>query len=169
MRFIKSFLVVIIGLFTIVTLMSLLIPSTVKISRSVTISADRGKVYEQVVRLQNWKNWHPIFKSDSTVITFTNDGCNINYNNKLTRLQTKSVDSTGIQFLLAAKGENDILNQINILPVTQPNTVYVEWTAFVKLKWYPWEKLYGMVVDKIAGPGYEAALNDLKSFVEQTH
>jgi hypothetical protein len=34
------------------------------------------------------------------------------------------------------------------------------------MKWYPWEKFSGIFVDKMTGPGYQAALNELKDFVE---
>ena len=56
MRFIKLFLVGVIGLFVVVTLMSLLLSSQVKVSRAVVISAPAGKVYTQLADFKNWKN-----------------------------------------------------------------------------------------------------------------
>jgi len=56
---------------------------------------------------------------------------------------------------------------LSVVPVTEPGTAYVQWQARVKLRWYPWEKLYGIVMDKVAGPGYDTALNGLKDYVEK--
>jgi hypothetical protein len=43
----------------------------------------------------------------------------------------------------------------------------VEWRSLTRLHWYPWEKFYAIFMDKITGPGYEAALNGLKEIVEK--
>jgi hypothetical protein len=34
-------------------------------------------------------------------------------------------------------------------------------------KWYPWEKIKGIFLDKISGPQYESALVRLKEFAEK--
>ena len=68
-----------------------------------------------------------------------------------------SADSTSIKFLLQAEGENDIDNDIVITRYPSQQSVQVEWRAITKLHWYPWEKFYGIFIDKLTGPGYEAA------------
>ena len=72
MRYIKMFLVGLIGLFIVITLLSLLLPSEVKVSRAVVINTTTGKVYTQIADFRNWKNWQPLFASDSAVIAFSN-------------------------------------------------------------------------------------------------
>jgi hypothetical protein len=51
-------------------------------------------------------------------------------------------------------------------PVTDSSAMQVEWRVLTKLKWYPWEKFYGIFIDKLTGPGYEVALNNLKELAE---
>ena len=69
MRLIKAFLTGAIGLFLVMTLLSLLIPSNVKVSRTTLINnTTRVKVLEQVINLSNWKNWHPVFKNNDAKI-----------------------------------------------------------------------------------------------------
>ena len=69
MRVIKAFLVGATGLFIIITLFSLLIPSRVMVSRGVVVNnASAGGAYRQVASFENWKNWHPIFTVDSAKI-----------------------------------------------------------------------------------------------------
>jgi hypothetical protein len=174
MRFIKAFLFGITGLFIIITLLSLLISSNVKVSRVVIINnTSAGKVYQQVANFENWKNWHPIFTVDSAKLYFhppaivgKDSGCYIMHRGKEVIIKSIESDSTSVKFLLQSEGENDIENNIIITPLLSQNAVQVEWRTITKLHWYPWEKFYAIFIDKIAGPGYEAALNGLKNFME---
>ena len=175
-RLIKAFLIGIIGLFIMITLLSLLIPSRVKISRIVIINNVRAnKIFAQIVDLKNWKNWHPVFRNDSAVMSLSepstgkNAYCDISYNNRSTHLSIISVDAASVKFLLQSKGENEIENEISIIQANTENEIHVEWRALTRLRWYPWEKFYGIFIDKMTGPGYENALNGLKNFLEKRH
>jgi hypothetical protein len=173
MRYIKGLLVGLIGLFIIITLLSLLLPSQVKVSRAVVINAATGKVYAQIADFKNWKNWEPLFASDSAIITFSDPAsdklsfCDVSYKDKQIHLSMVSMDTASVKFLLQSKGEDDILNEIDIVPVGANNGIEVEWKALTKLHWYPWEKFYGIFIDKMTGDGYEDALNRLKDFAEK--
>ena len=173
-RFIKAFLFGITGLFIIITLLSLLITSNVRVIRTTVINnTTTDKPYQQIIDLKNWKNWHPIFKKGVATIIFTvssvgkNAACDIVYNNKTTHLLITDADTTSIKFILQSQGENDIENAITITPIKTSGEVRVEWRALTKLHWYPWEKFYAIFLDKITGPGYDAALNGLKDFIEK--
>jgi hypothetical protein len=172
MRLIKPFIIGIAGLFIVVTLLSLLIPSKIKVSRATVINAPANKIAAQITELKNWKNWQPLFKSDMATIRFslpsntTNSYCDITYNNKVTHLQITSIDSSSIRFLLTAQGEDPIENEISITPVIEKGQVQVEWKALTLLPWYPWEKFYGIFIDKITGSGYESSLEGLKEYIE---
>jgi len=58
------------------------------------------------------------------------------------------------------------LNTIRVLPLSDSGRVQAEWSVLVRLKWYPWEKFYGIFIEKISGQGYEDALSSLKAYVE---
>ncbi|MEO6548309.1 MAG: hypothetical protein ABIN94_09930 [Ferruginibacter sp.] len=174
MRLIKAFLFGAIGLFIIITLFSLLIPFTVRVSRVIVINTlNPGELYGQVANFENWKKWHPIFTTDSATIypqysagrrdsvyVILHRGKQIN----ITRI---NADSVSVKFLLHAKGENDIENELYFTTLPQQQSVQVEWRVINRLKWYPWEKFYGIFLDKLTGPGYEAALQGLKTFIEK--
>lgn len=174
MRMIKAFLVGAIGLFIVITLFSLLIPSRVRVSRAVLINnTTANAVCQQIANFDNWKKWHPIFTMDSAKIFWhppaivgKDSGCIILQRGKEVKIQLISADSNSVKFLLQAEGENDIENDIVIKTLAPQNAVQVEWRAITKLHWYPWEKFYGIFIDKLTGAGYEAALNGLKEFIE---
>jgi hypothetical protein len=174
----KSFKFFVVGfstLFIAITLISLLLPSTVKVSRAVIISAAPDKIYAQVADFRNWKNWHPSLQSNGIVVTYSdpsygkNAFCDISNGYQKTHLQITDVDSSSVKFLSQLNGADNIYNEINITPVKQKNSVEVEWQAITKLSWYPWEKFYGIYMDRLTGPGYDAVLNDLKDSLEKIH
>ena len=174
MRLIKAFLVGAIGLFVIITLFSLLIPSRVRVSRAVIINnTSHREVLRQIVPMSNWKNWHPIFKLDSARligIAPANGSSDSTYSilqrgNEIT-IHMLSADTNYIKFSLQANGENDIDNDIVLSSLPSQNSVQIEWRAITKLHWYPWQKFYGIFIDQLTGPGYEAALNGLKEYLE---
>jgi hypothetical protein len=174
LRFIKAFLFGITGLFITITLLSLLITSSVRVSRATVINnTSFDKLYLQTADLKNWKNWHPMFKEGvaviiyGSVVTGKNASCDIVYNNKTTHLVITDADSSSIKFSLQSKGENDIENVLSFTHLTAANDIRVEWRALTKLHWYPWEKVYAIFIDGITGPGYDTALTGLKDFIDK--
>jgi hypothetical protein len=173
-RLIKAFLFGIAGLFIMITILSLLIPSNVKVARVVVINnTTAGKIYQQTGNLRNWKNWQPMFKPGVAVVNFGNitegkkASCDIVYNNKTTHLAITAADTSSVKFLLQSKGGNDIENNIILSPLPSSQSVHVEWRTVTKLHWYPWDKFYAIFLDKMSGPGYEAALSNLNDYIEK--
>lgn len=172
MRFIKAFLVGVSGLFIIITLFSLLIPSKVNVVRTVLInSTSLSKVAEQVNDFNQWKNWHPIFTADSATISVTANKAvyKIVHREKELFITKQFADSAGVKFLLQSKGENDLANEIHFTALPAQDVVQVSWLATTHLHWYPWEKFYAIFIDKLTGPGYEQALKGLKDYLEKNH
>jgi hypothetical protein len=171
MRLLKGFVIAVCGLFIVVTLMSLLMPSKVMTSRSVSIHSSPQKIIDQVQDLNNWKNWHPVFKNEKNIVISTpSSGVNAyaewTTGNKKNHLQITGISQAAVRFVLQRPGENEILHKIELTNFRDSNSVQVDWSALTKLKWYPWEKFSGIFVEKMTGPGYEAALNELKTFLE---
>lgn len=172
MRLLKGFFIVLAGLFIFMTIFSLFIPSRLMVTRAVVINTNAVKGFNEISDLQNWKHWQPVFISDSVNIRFKTDVNGVSNScewdskgRKNSMLITGKRDNTVVA-TLSREGENDVLNTIRILPLADSNQVQVEWNVLIKLKWYPWEKFYGVFIEKITGEGYEAALNSLKAYAE---
>ncbi|MCW3092730.1 MAG: hypothetical protein JWP81_3799 [Ferruginibacter sp.] len=176
MRFLKAFLFGATGLFIIITLFSLLIPFKVRVSRALLINGTTaGEVYRQVAAIENWKKWHPVFTADSAKLFVQPPSAGqkdsiykILQLGKEITISFIPANASSVKFLLQAKGENDIENDLFITPLSGQQAVQVEWRAITRLHWYPWEKFYGIFIDKLTGPGYEAALQALKMYLENT-
>ena len=173
LRLLKGFMLALTGLFIMITLLSLLIPSSVFVSRGVVVNASSRIVFKEIANLHNWLHWQPVFKSDTSKIKFSitdTDGksfCEWVSNGKKNKLMITALADNAVTASLQREGENDVINMISILPLADTGTVQVEWRAHTRLKWYPWEKFYGIFIEKFTGPGYEEALNSLKAYVEE--
>lgn len=173
MRQLKGFVFVIIGLAIMVTIVSLLMPSKVMTVRSVVIHADEILIAKEVTDLKRWKDWHPVFVHDSNTINISNPSSGVNAaatwttNGKENKFIITEAEASHIKASLMRQGENDMVNVISINPVNDSTALQVEWRVLTTLKWYPWEKFYGIFIDKLTGPGYELALNNLRDFVEK--
>lgn len=173
MRLVKSFFIVLVGVFIFITLLSLLIPSKVRITRAVVIHADAQTVYNELTDLHNWNHWQPVFRADSSKIRFTASAANGVADaaewlsgNKVNTLSITERKDNAVTASLKRQGENETLYTIGLLPLKDSGVVQVEWNVLVKLKWYPWEKFYGIFIEKMSGQGYEDALNSLKEYCE---
>jgi len=166
MRLVKGFILAMAGLFIMITLVSLLIPSRVVVSRGVEVNATAAKVFAEINNLRNWQHWHPVFKNDSSKVSYSNSSCEWESNGKKNKFLITADSAQRVTISLEREGENAVTNYISVLPLSDSNRVQVEWRAVNKLKWYPWEKFYGIFIERFSGPGYEDALNGLKGYVE---
>jgi Polyketide cyclase / dehydrase and lipid transport len=174
MKLIKGAIFTGIGLFVVITLISLLMPNKIYTAKSITVQADSLKLFSQISDLNNWKKWHPVFLADSNKIALSNTdnaaptaiwSGNGNENKLLVTTNKYPV----FAFALQRKGENDLVNEISITPVNEGGNMQVQWKAITTLKWYPWEKFSGIFIEKLSGVGYEAALQSLKTYIEKTN
>lgn len=172
MRLLKGFVIAVTGLFIVITLLSLLMPSKVMTVRSVTIHGTTQQVFQEIKDLQQWKHWHPVFMQDSNSISISNPSSGVNAfaswntKGKENKLTITEVLATQVKASLARTGENASENILSVTALKDSNNVEAEWRVLTKMKWYPWEKFSGIFVDKITGPGYEAALSNLKVLIE---
>lgn len=168
MRLLKGFVITIVGFFVVITLVSLLMPSHVITSRTINISAEPVDIMRQVGDLKQWRKWHPVFSAQDIKISRVEDAQVAEWvsGGKRNQLVVDSASPGEVRFTIVRPGENTQENKISIWQFKDSNNVQVEWSARTRLKWYPWEKFSGIFVDKITGPGYEAALASLKNTLE---
>ena len=156
-----------------IALAGLLLPSKITITKSVLINAPAERIRSQINDFNNWKNWYPAFK-DSTIIV-TN---NILKRNTLQSVSLKddngkqidldlifSSDDT-IEVAVGSPSSTKVFYQFLLIPHLSGKTqLTLNINTF--FKWYPWEKIKGIFLDKISGPQYESALNKLKEVIEK--
>lgn len=173
MKFVKGIAFGAGGLFIVVTLLSLLIPSKIMTSKSVLINAPKDSIHRLVSDLKEWKKWHPIFSQPTSLSNISTPSvgkdASIEWSSeeKQNSIVVTAVTADDFRFNVNRKGERTVENSIVIVPVEGTTEYLVEWRALNTSSWFPWEKFAGLFVSQITGPGYEAALLGLKTHVEQ--
>jgi hypothetical protein len=162
MRLLKLVFASIIILFILASLIGLLLPSHVLVSRAVNIKGYRDSIMPYMNDINQWKSWMEGMEDSSVVITSARQAKLGN-----TRVSINTVtDSTVISLWTGRNGDVQTATMYLIGNDTQPVTV-VQWQFEEELKWYPWERLGSIMNDKILGTMMEKNLNRLTTMVEK--
>lgn len=133
-------------IFVILFLISLLIPSTVRISRAINIESAKRDVYPFLADTSRWHLWNDL-KNDRITIQLLSADSNLVHSRWT--YHNRSLD--GYYRL-------EWINDITV----------VNWYFDVPLKWYPWEKFASITFEKQFGPHMETSLAKLKEVVRNS-
>ena len=166
----KLFFIAVFILLAFLSLITVFLPSKVTVSKTILIKANENEVALQIANFENWKNWYPAFQNKNvTVKTFQKNDTSFaaitdEKQRKLLLVLLKSVPGN-IDILLSEENKNKVTYQFILLPHGTGQT-QLTWNVNTTLDWYPWKKLAGIFLDKITGPQYEEALQNLKATIE---
>ena len=143
LRVIKLGAISVIVIFVIIFLISLLIPSTVRISRAINIEAERRYVYPLIADTNNWKSWNDLAR-DGISIEIVNSDSNL-----VSTKWTYGGRSLHGSYRIERIGDITV----------------VQWYFDFQLKWYPWEKFGSITFEDQFGKSMETSLTKLKNLV----
>jgi len=164
MRVVKLGLISLVGLFLVIFLLSLLIPSTMRVSRAITIDAPIDTVHTYVKDMRQWELWNALLKNENLHSVVFDQSSISSDEMKVIMLPP---DSTGIRTSWERVGQDKIQSGVSITQAA--NSTIVQWYFDFKVKWYPWEKFGSIVFDKELGPPMEQSLEQLKKLCEKTN
>jgi polyketide cyclase/dehydrase/lipid transport protein len=166
MRIARLIIISFVVLFTIITIISLFIPSQVRISRAIQINSPKDSVMNQVSEVSNWKDWYP--GADS--LKFYYEG---------NRIKGLVLDESKKRYLIIKEKKDDEVTADYILPnkkiatgwvlatTANSNSVTLQWYMDFHLRWYPWEKFSSFMFERIYHPQLQQGLDNLKRFLEK--
>ena len=161
MRFIKLVILSFIILFLIVTIFSLFIPSTIRISKATNIEADNKFFDHYISRLPDWKRWHPALKeipgNELVVLADTNS-----LRVRGTTLAVKERKPGEIVTEMITDKGRPVVSGLKLMDHPQADSSTLQWYMDFKLRWYPWEKFRSLFYENIYGVQMEQGLNNLK-------
>ena len=151
------------------SVLSLLLPSKVSVTKSVGINAPIAEVYKYVNDFQKWPEWFLPMEEDSSVqITYGSDNSSVTLKDaKGIELVFEKLPSTAdtINIALNSKSSSDVFYQFMLISQNAENTQIVL-NVNTYFKWYPWERIKGMFLDKMTGPMYQKSLLQLERKIE---
>lgn len=166
MRFFKLGVISVVFLFLLVTAMSLLLPSTINISRAVDINAPFNSIYTNVNDFSNWVKWYSNYDPSDIKLSNTRAGANASIAIHKTSITIISSHTDKITTLWKA-GDKRFESEFNFFNKSGSKIVTVQWRFIQHVKWYPWEKFASIATDKTIGPVMEASLDNLKKLLEK--
>lgn len=148
MRIIKLGLISIVAFFLLFTLISLMFPSQIRISRATNLPNQRDSIF---TLLKNEPLWHPAY-FDST-----------------TRQQMQSLGKTLVEqtdssliYSLQQSGRKKMINAFKLYGTPSSDSLTLQWYMDFQLSWYPWEKFSSLFYEKTYGAMMETGLGNLK-------
>ena len=160
MRLIKLAILSFIFLFLLVTIISLFIPSNIRISKATNIAADDILIDTNIKNLSNWKNWHPSLKVIAeNEINVLNDTSVKIKGTTIVIIQRKNDELTT---RMAADEGQPVVSGFKTISHQQGDSATLQWYMDFKLRWYPWEKFRSLFYENIYGVQMEQGLHNLK-------
>ncbi len=155
MRLIKLAFISILLLFFVVTAISLLIPSDIRISKAINIHSGEDSIFALIRDTTKWKQWHPAFISNDSATAFP----------QIHIVQQSESDSEIVMHL--QQGDKpEVVNGWKIYQYPHVDSLTLQWYMDFHLKWYPWQKFGSMLYEKTYGTMMEKGLENIKSRVE---
>ena len=170
MKIIRLLILSFIILFLIITAISLLIPSHIRISRAANVHASADKIWLRVDDMHSWKEWNPFFSNvPAGEIHFsdTSRGNPASMHIAGTIIQLKEKKPDERIFVMETKGKKLVINGWKYIgnPVGDSSTL--QWYIDFNLRWYPWEKFASLLFEKTYGVRIEEGLRNIKKTVEK--
>lgn len=152
MRIIKLVIISIVFIFILATLLSLLIPSHVRISKAINISGNKDSVFSFVKDSSKWRLWHPAFVSTDSV-----QGIH------LSSIERVKQNDSEFVVRMNQRGRRSLLNGWRIYQYTSIDSLTLQWYIDFQLKWYPWEKFGSLFYENLYGPMMQQGLTNIKN------
>jgi hypothetical protein len=168
MKYIKLLLISLLTFFILFTLIGLLFPSSIKAVRAVVINKKQQDVMKQLVVNENWIKWYPYFNPPTeAAVSIKGDTTSFLNDKKELLLFNKKADSNNIAFTIKAWNGFEVHENIFALPINGDSTqTQVVWNETEHLKWYPWERFRGLLMERTKGIYIDTALYHFKAYVE---
>ena len=154
------------GLFIVMLGFSLVLPDHVMTSKWVMVKADQQTIIQEIKNLENWKSWNLLLK-DAQNVQVSDSTLNwTSLNGKGSHLRVDTVNDKGVSTTLSFNQGRPFISGFSVEKREKSDSTQVVWYIIEELKWYPWEKFYGMMAADMKGPLMEASLALLKTEVQ---
>jgi hypothetical protein len=169
MKLVKFALLSLLVLFVVLTCLSLLFPSDLRVARIISVAAPREKVIGTIGDLGSWKDWNKFLGGNTLTnvhISTPSGGKGAVLSSDELTIRETAVDSGSVSLHWSLKGGKEVESGFSVGQSTS-DSLAVVWYFDLHFRWYPWEKLGIFVYDRKLGPAMEESLEGLKQFVEK--
>jgi hypothetical protein len=165
MRILKLGLISLVAFSIIFYLFSLLIPSSVRISRAINIGVGKDTVSAYLADIRNWQHWNEMVRDSAEIVANSYERKRFKGRELLVTLSDVSPDS--LRMVWKHDNSKEIQSGFNLVQSLSDTTV-TQWYFDFHLNWYPWEKFGSIIFDQQLGPAMEKSLSNLKNQLESS-
>jgi len=155
-RIIKLALISIVFLFLVVTAISLLIPSHVRVSKAINLYAEKDSVFALIADTTRWKQWHPAYIPDENRPKFSS-----------VHIIGKTQSDSEIVMRLQQQGKPEVVNGWKVYHHDLTDSLTLQWYMDFHLKWYPWQKFGSLFYENTYGVMMEKGLENMKQLSDK--
>lgn len=173
MKILKVLTIIVLVLLALAFILPAFMAEEAVATSSIKIDAKAATVFRQVNNLKNWSNWSP-FEEDSTIVS-NYEGPEIGVG--ATRTWSGKVAGEGTMTIMESKAYIHINNKImfgtessgigNWDFIENDGVVTVNWTITVPKLSYPFERLFGPVIESMTSKMLKKGLESLKKYSEK--
>jgi hypothetical protein len=149
-QLIKLGLISIVFLFLVITGISLLIPSHIRLSKAINMGGTNESILYYVRNKNTWPQWHPAFMQDTS-----------NRNSNLVITPRLDNDSE-VLYQMQLPGKRPIMSGWKVYHHASTDSLTLQWYMDFHLPWYPWQKFGSLLYEGTYGRMMEQGLNNLK-------
>lgn len=156
MRFIKLAFISLVLLFAVVTAISLVIPSQIRLSKVVTTRPEKDSIFSLIKNKDQWPRWHPWFINNTNSEIRSQIGVEL----------ISETDST-LQMRWIQPGKKPL--NMNWQLFTGGGSATLQWSMDFNQKWYPWQKIGSLFYESNYGVTMEQGLANISAIIEKNH
>jgi hypothetical protein len=167
MKLFKLFFISVITFVAFFTLVGLLFPNKIVIVKGEILEAKTAAVSANLQNFSSWKNWHPFFSDAEKANIIDNSNATINTNSVNIVLQQFKNKANNIE-VIATYGKHKTTTEIVLIPLNNDSTsTQIVWKETEDLKWYPWERFRGLLLEGAKGNYVNDILFRYKKYLTQ--
>lgn len=169
MRFIKQVIIGVAAFSIILFLLSLLLSPRISVSKSILLSAPKEKIVAHLMDIKDWKHWNPLLQDSSLAYSYPSASA-VKWETakgKINAIELRQYAPDSIQLKVSTNNIPSFNSGFTIVSNTEgPAVVKLEWWIIEDLKWYPWEKFYGLFSESFRESYLENTLQAFKRYIE---
>lgn len=168
MKYIKLLLISFIAFFVLFTLIGLLFPSTVRSVKALVVNKPLNEVRNDIQLSESWIHWYPYFMENAGAsVRQTASGFIFSNDKKDLLFSAIKSDSNSLSFTVTGWSGTTTAQQVFTVPINGDSThTQVIWNETEHLKWYPWERFRGLLLERTKGIYLDSALSRFKRYEE---
>ncbi|MCO5237349.1 MAG: SRPBCC family protein [Chitinophagaceae bacterium] len=169
MKFLKPALIAIVVFALLLLAFSWLLPSKINVSKSTLIHASKEQVTAALLDIEQWKNWNPILQ-DPGIQYLIESPHRVKWTSakgvpNVIQLEPYTPDS--IHVIIRSDNKPVFTSGFTVTQHPEDSLlIKVEWWIREDLRWYPWQKFYGLFSESFREAYMEDNLRSLKYYLE---